>query len=111
MKLTQKQIILEWIDDQGGSIIPAKMGGKKFMASDAEVYIWPACGMRRCQEMTKGENPPLVQVKEGKFGKFMRRNDVTELLSQGYLLLHDPKKCEETTDRLFPVQDQLLINQ
>ena len=48
--MKQKEYILEYID-KFGSVIPAKMGGKTFVASDNKEYLFPSEIGKRCREM------------------------------------------------------------
>ena len=89
-KETQKQWILRYID-KFGSVTPSKMGGKVW-----EGKIWPACGMRRCQELEK--LGILEQVKIGGRSKFERKVE--------RITLFNPKI--QVQEKVFAINGQLF---
>ena len=91
--MTQKSWILEYIKKYG-YVTPARMGGKHFIDSDGVNNLWPACGMRRCQEMeTDGI---LVSEIDGKFKKFKFPETQANLFSPA-----DPVKETARSGQVF----------
>ena len=59
--MKQKEYILEYID-KFGSVIPAKMGGKTFVASDNKEYLFPSEIGKRCRELMSSIANRLLEL-------------------------------------------------
>lgn len=86
--MTQKDWIIKYLKVHG-SVTPARMGGRVWGER-----IWPACGMRRCQEMEK--DGILTSYKDGQFKTFILKRESPSLF--------------ETTVDLNIDKDQVTIN-
>lgn len=96
--MTQKQIILKYIDLHG-SILPAKMAGEIF-----EGVMFGSETSKRCREMRK--EGVLVSHKEGKFEVFTKRVIAAHPAFQPILDTIQSSPLQH----LFPV-DQMQIKQ